>query len=144
MYKPRRPGPVTSPIPHPTTKTRALEPVAGFLKTLSDPTRLGILELLFTHGELCVCELMDALCVSQPKASRHLATLRRQHLIRNRRRGTWIYYRLDPKLPKWQRVLLEALETHPTFRQGSPLAPARGRDCPIGRKSSARTVPARP
>ncbi|MHB1544540.1 MAG: metalloregulator ArsR/SmtB family transcription factor [Gammaproteobacteria bacterium] len=130
---------MTSRITRSTTKTDGRDPVTGFIKVLSDPTRLGILELLLDHGELCVCELTAALCVSQPKASRHLGLLRKRHLILNRRRGTWIYYRLSPKLARWQKEVLQACRGHSAIaRWHSPL-PAHSRDsCTVG-KGAAHT-----
>ena len=61
-------------------------------KTLSDPTRLRLLNLL-AGGETCVCELTDTLGVVQPKVSRHLARLKRAGLVDARRNGKWIHYR---------------------------------------------------
>jgi ArsR family transcriptional regulator len=61
-------------------------------KTLSDPTRLRLLNLL-ASGETCVCELTDTLRVVQPKVSRHLRQLRRAGLVEARRNGKWIHYR---------------------------------------------------
>lgn len=68
---------------------------------LSDETRLRALMLLAAERELCVCELMHALNVSQPKISRHLALLRENGLLQARREGQWMYYRITPKLPDW-------------------------------------------
>jgi len=62
-------------------------------KALADETRLRIVALL-SHGELCVCHLEEALRLSQPKVSRHLATLRSAGVVEHRREGTWVYYRL--------------------------------------------------
>jgi ArsR family transcriptional regulator, arsenate/arsenite/antimonite-responsive transcriptional repressor len=62
-------------------------------KALGDETRLRIVALL-SHGELCVCHLEEALRLSQPKVSRHLATLRSAGVVEHRREGTWVYYRL--------------------------------------------------
>lgn len=77
-------------------------------RILADPTRLRILLLLETQGELCVCELTHALDAIQPKISRHLALLRESGLVLDRRQGQWIYYRLNPELPVWARAVLEA------------------------------------
>jgi ArsR family transcriptional regulator, arsenate/arsenite/antimonite-responsive transcriptional repressor len=66
---------------------------AAFLfRTLADPTRLRLLNLL-ACGETCVCELTDTLRVVQPKVSRHLRHLRRAGLVEARRDGKWIHYR---------------------------------------------------
>ena len=62
-------------------------------KALADATRLRILGLLLT-GEVCVCRIHQSLKISQPKASRHLAYLRRAGLVDTRRDGLWIHYRM--------------------------------------------------
>jgi ArsR family transcriptional regulator len=62
-------------------------------KALGDETRLRIVALL-SHGELCVCHLEDALRLSQPKVSRHLAILRMTGVVEHRREGSWVYYAL--------------------------------------------------
>jgi ArsR family transcriptional regulator len=67
--------------------------------------------LLALHGELCVCELTHAIGVSQPHLSRHLAQLREQGLVSDRRAGTWVYYRINPALPDWARAVLRDTET---------------------------------
>jgi ArsR family transcriptional regulator len=70
-------------------------------KALADTTRLRILGLLLT-GEVCVCHIHESLKITQPKASRHLAYLRRAGLVETRRDGLWINYRMatlaDPVL----------------------------------------------
>jgi len=72
-----------------------------FYKSLADDTRLKSLLLIAHEGELCVCELMAALEQSQPKISRHLAQLRQNQLLVDRRQGQWVFYRLHPALPAW-------------------------------------------
>ena len=62
-------------------------------KALSDATRLRVLGLLLT-GEVCVCHIHDSLKISQPKASRHLAYLRKAGLVETRREGLWVHYRM--------------------------------------------------
>ena len=70
-------------------------------KALADATRLRILGLLLA-GEVCVCDIHKSLKIPQPKASRHLAYLRKAGLVDTRRDGLWIHYRLgtltDPVL----------------------------------------------
>ena len=75
---------------------------------LSDITRLRCLVLLEAEGELCVCELTHALCEGQPKVSRHLALMREAGLVKDRRAGQWVYYRLHPELPPWARRAIAA------------------------------------
>lgn len=68
-----------------------MEQYVGFFKALSDPTRLRIMVLL-SEKELCVCQIEDALELSQVKVSRHLNVLRHAGLVRARRDGLWVYY----------------------------------------------------
>lgn len=70
-------------------------------KALSDPTRLRCLSLLNGVDELCVCELTHALSLPQPKISHHLAALRKVGLVTDRKDGLWIFYRINPNIPKW-------------------------------------------
>lgn len=81
-----------------------------FFRLLADETRLRCLLLIHQHGELCVCELMHAIDVIQPKVSRHLAALRDAGVVKDRRQGQWIYYQLNPELPHWaQQVIVETV-----------------------------------
>jgi ArsR family transcriptional regulator len=61
-------------------------------KALSDETRLRILALLLSEGELCVCDIIAALKLPQSTTSRHLAHLRKAGWVNDRRCGFWIYY----------------------------------------------------
>lgn len=73
-----------------------------FFKSLADETRLKISLLITREHELCICELTEALALSQPKISRHVALLRRDGLLQDRRAGKWVYYRLASTLSHWQ------------------------------------------
>jgi ArsR family transcriptional regulator, arsenate/arsenite/antimonite-responsive transcriptional repressor len=72
---------------------KQLSEMETLFKALADATRLRILGLLLT-GEVCVCDIHESLKIPQPKASRHLAYLRRSGLVDTRRDGLWIHYRL--------------------------------------------------
>jgi ArsR family transcriptional regulator len=67
---------------------------AQMFKALGDETRLRMLGLL-THGELCVCDIMEVLKLPQSTASRHLAYLKNAKWVSGVRRGKWMYYQLD-------------------------------------------------
>ena len=84
----------------------SLSPLQLF-KSLSEETRLLTCLLIQQNGELCVCELVEALEEIQPKISRHLAQLRSNGLLLDRRQGQWVYYRLNPELPTWVNEMLE-------------------------------------
>ena len=62
-------------------------------KALADSTRLRMVKLL-AEREMCVCEIMVALEITQPTASHHLNILERGGIARKRRQGKWILYRL--------------------------------------------------
>ena len=84
-----------------------MNPVS-FFKCLADDTRLHCVLLLQHTGELCVCDLVDAIGESQPKVSRHLAQLRQCGLLMDQREGQWVYYRLAPQLPAWAQSIIES------------------------------------
>ncbi len=67
---------------------------ADTIKALADPTRLKIIYLL-EHGELCVCEIMNALNKPQPTVSHHLNLLKNAGLLKWRKEGVWIHYKLS-------------------------------------------------
>ena len=68
--------------------------LVNIFKALSDKTRLRILKLL-EHGELCVCDIVAALDMIQPKVSFHLNVLKEAGLLRDRKDGRWIHYSLN-------------------------------------------------
>ncbi len=68
--------------------------LAAQFKTLSEPVRLRIVSLLLQEGELCVCDLVETLGLSQSVVSRHLAYLRNNSFVTTRREGVWVYYQL--------------------------------------------------
>lgn len=77
-------------------------------KILADPLRLQMVLLIAQQQELCVCDLVTATSMSQPKVSRHLAQLREYGLLTDRRDARWVYYRLNPALPDWMRNVVQA------------------------------------
>ena len=88
---------------------------AGF-HALSDPIRIGVLELL-RKQEQCVCDLCDALGVSQSKLSFHLKNLKEAGLVNARQEGRWIYYSLN--LPQF-RILAAYIADYSRISQISP------------------------
>lgn len=78
-------------------------------KALADETRLRMMHLLVSVGDLCVCDLETALSISQSKASRHLQTLKQAELVDDRRDATWVYYRISDELDQTARTALLAL-----------------------------------
>lgn len=87
-----------------------MNPVS-FYKCLADDTRLKSLMLIFHEQELCVCELMEALELSQPKVSRHLAQLRKCGLLIDNKQAQWVFYRINPELANWAQEVLKLTAT---------------------------------
>jgi DNA-binding transcriptional ArsR family regulator len=86
--------------------------VQQVFSTLANETRLRCLHLVLRRGEVCVCELVDALGVSQPTVSKAMAALRQAGFVVDRRDATWTYYRRNPDMPVWQRELVATLSRH--------------------------------
>jgi len=74
--------------------------VVPMLKALADPARLRLLSLVASHegGEACVCDLQDALDLSQPTISHHLKVLHAAGLLHREKRGVWVYYRVEDQV----------------------------------------------
>jgi ArsR family transcriptional regulator len=72
--------------------------LALLFKAVADPVRLRLLSLIACHegGESCVCDLTGAFAMTAPSVSYHLRILREAGLISAERRGTWVYYRVEP------------------------------------------------
>lgn len=64
-----------------------------FFAALGDTTRLKILKLIGDE-ELCSCEVMAALELTQPTTSHHLGILERAGLLSSRRNGKWVFYKI--------------------------------------------------
>ena len=78
-------------------------------KALSDETRLRILNLLLER-ECCVCEVMQVLNISEPRASRNLSTLYDAGFLKLRRLGLWAVYSIDKEsLGEYYVDLIEAV-----------------------------------
>ncbi|OPY61853.1 MAG: HTH-type transcriptional repressor AseR [Syntrophorhabdaceae bacterium PtaU1.Bin034] len=87
-------------------------------RALSDETHIRIIKLL-EQGELCVCEIVAAFGVGQPRVSFHLAALKNAGLVRDRKEGKWMYYRIDDSDLFKRFLILSVLEKIPeeTFRE---------------------------
>jgi len=73
-------------------------------KALGDANRLRMLQLL-KGQELCVCQIMGVLGLSQPLVSRHLAILKAAGFLGSRRKGKLVFYRCDPASPDVDRLM---------------------------------------
>jgi ArsR family transcriptional regulator, arsenate/arsenite/antimonite-responsive transcriptional repressor len=117
-------------------------PVELAFRALADLTRVRILRLLLDEA-LCVGDLVTALDIPQPTASRHLAYLRKSGLVVGERRGQWSFYKLAPSGSDFQDRLLEtvrAAESRQTRADRAALAGLRrtGGCCPQHSKPRRR------
>lgn len=86
--------------------------VAQRFKVLGDPTRLLILRLLVTHGELNVGQIVEALGMSQANVSKHLRQLLDAGLVSRQAEGTSAYYRVtDPSVERLCAMVCDRIET---------------------------------
>jgi ArsR family transcriptional regulator len=84
-------------------------PLAKVFKALSDETRLRIMNLIVSSGELCVCDIEEVLKCPQAKVSRHLAYLKGVGLVDARRQGLWMLYSVAQPTSDQHRELLECV-----------------------------------
>ena len=116
--------------------------VVKAMKALSDGTRLRILNILLER-ECCVCEVMQALDISQTRASRNLGILHDAGFLQMRKKGLWVLYSVDqvgirgyyPSLVEAVRKSLEGNDVATLDRKRLKTAQRVGPGCP--RKSVA-------
>ena len=73
--------------------------LAGVLKAIADPSRLRLLSLIQAQPdhEACVCHLTEPLGLTQPTVSHHLKVLLRAGLVEREQRGSWAFFRVEPR-----------------------------------------------
>lgn len=72
---------------------RKYQEAADCFKALGEPNRLKIVDML-TDGELCACNILDELKISQPTLSHHMKVLCDRGLVKSRKEGKWMHYSL--------------------------------------------------
>jgi len=105
---------------------------ANLIKAMAHPTRLHILDTL-SRGEACVCHLTTILKLRQPNTSQHLMVLREAGLVRDRKDGVVVYYRLaddrTAQVIALTREILRASGVEVDFPP-IPTSPVKGCPCP--------------
>ncbi|MEK1833003.1 metalloregulator ArsR/SmtB family transcription factor [Priestia megaterium] len=89
-----------------------VEKAAQIMKLLGDKTRLSMMKLL-QNNECCVCELVEIYKTSQPSISQNLRKLKDIELVREKRKGQWIFYSLN-KENQYYHFVLDILESLPS------------------------------
>lgn len=72
-----------------------MDDLLSILKALSDKNRLRIFCALLSYEELCACQITEFLQVTGATASRHLSIMVNAGILKNRKDGRWIYFRLN-------------------------------------------------
>ena len=85
--------------------------IARIFKALGDENRVHILTML-QNGELCACELLRELDVTQPTLSHHMKILCESGIVNGRKEGCWMYYTISSEGAKIAQDALKQL-THP-------------------------------
>jgi len=125
-----------------------MDPLVATARAFADPTRVRILMAL-RSTELCVCELCDALEVTQSTLSTHLQVIRASGLVSTRRDGRWSYYTLTPDgkrvVTSLVRLFTESLDGDPTLRTDARRLRARlalrdGGTCCVGFTCAPKSV----
>jgi ArsR family transcriptional regulator, arsenate/arsenite/antimonite-responsive transcriptional repressor len=84
-----------------------MQPTLAIAKALADSNRMRVLAVLMAHGELCVCQITALLELATATVSRHMSILHGAGLVRSRKQGRWVYYRLSDAFPPALRLWLE-------------------------------------
>ena len=85
------------------------EEMAQLIKVVSDPNRLKLLACL-KQGELCACDFVEVLNISQPAVSQQLKKLKEADIILERRVGTWRHFRLNEQQESYIQAVIDQLE----------------------------------
>jgi DNA-binding transcriptional ArsR family regulator len=89
------PGELVPGVQRPLVSDEAAEALAATFSVLGDPTRVKLLDALAVQHELCVCDLAALVSSSESAVSHQLRLLRSLRLVRSRRAGRMVFYRLD-------------------------------------------------
>ena len=93
-----------------------MENTLAMAKALADGNRMRVVAALMEHDELCVCQLTEMLGLAGATVSRHMSILQAARLVRNRKEGRWVFYRLSGLPERLREWLRESLTDSPEVR----------------------------
>ena len=96
-------------------KDKSLKETASVLKLLGDKTRLSIVSLL-SEQECCVCEFVEIFNISQPAISQHLRKMRDLGIVKEQKKGQWVFYSLN-NTSDYYEMIMELLKHIPNQRE---------------------------
>lgn len=82
--------------------------VTKVFSSLANETRLRCLYLVMANKEVCVCEIVEALGITQPAASKALGALKKAGLLSDRKEANWNYFSLSKAMPLWMKTVVTA------------------------------------
>lgn len=83
-----------------------MESTLHIAKALADGNRMRVVSALMAHDELCVCQIVEMLRLATATVSRHMSILQNARLVKSRKEGRWVYYRLAGTFPETLRSWL--------------------------------------
>ncbi len=98
-----------------------IEPGAQIFLACSDISRLRILNLIFTNGEMCITDLERILEFTQTKTSRHLVYLKNAGILSSRKLNQWVFYHLKDEVYDIIKLILQFLMRDPVLNQDQQL-----------------------
>lgn len=111
--------------------SKTADPDVRLLAALADPARLAIVRQLADGGEVCACDFAVCAELAQPTVSHHLRVLREAGVVRGERRGTWIWYGLQPEVAARLSRLAEQLAPGEARPASGLAGPGRGKGRPL-------------
>lgn len=87
--------PCCPPLFGPSLSDTDAEQLATALKSLADPVRIKLVNIVASGGEVCACDLPALLDRSQPTVSHHLGILVNAGVLQREQRGKWAWFRLN-------------------------------------------------
>ncbi len=94
-----------------------IEPGAQIFLACSDPSRLRILNLIMTNGEMCITDLERILDFTQTKTSRHLIYLKNSGILTTRKFNQWAFYQVKDEVFDMVKQILQFLRRDPILQQ---------------------------
>lgn len=94
-----------------------IEPGAQIFLACSDPSRLRILNLIMTNGEMCITDLERILDFTQTKTSRHLIYLKNSGILTTRKFNQWVFYQVKEEVFDMVKQILQFLRRDPVLQQ---------------------------
>ncbi|MDI6797451.1 MAG: metalloregulator ArsR/SmtB family transcription factor [Desulfatibacillaceae bacterium] len=77
-----------------------MEDALNAAKALADGNRMRVVAALLAHEELCVCQIVEMLDLATATVSRHMSILQNARIVKSRKDGRWVFYRMTQDFPE--------------------------------------------